>query len=103
MVKIFSLLKRKEGMSLEAFRHWAFYEHPELGKRIPGIMHYRMNVVCEDQPDLPFDAVSEFCFADMAAYQAALASPEGQAAGADAAAHCANRIRLVTEERILIP
>ncbi len=102
MVKILSLMKRKESISLDEFRHWAMNEHPELGKKIPGIMHYRMNVVFEDNPDLPFDAVSEFCFADHDAYQAGFATPEGKAAGGDAAAHCSHRVRLVAEEKMLI-
>ena len=62
MLKVISLLKRKESMSLEAFRRWALEEHPPLGKQLPGIRHYRMSVVLEDNPDLPADAVSEFWF-----------------------------------------
>ena len=45
MVKAISLLKRKEGMSLDEFRTWATQEHPELAKKLPGIRGYRMNVV----------------------------------------------------------
>jgi uncharacterized protein (TIGR02118 family) len=102
MLKVISLLKRKEGMSLEEFRTWALVEHPPLGKKLPGIRHYRMSVVLEDNPDLPADAVSEFWFDDNQARLAAFATPEGQAAGADAAAHCSSRVHLLTEETILI-
>ncbi len=102
MLKVISLLKRKEGMSLEEFRKWALEEHPPLGKKLPGIRHYRMSVVLEDNPDLPADAVSEFWFDDNEARLAAFATPEGQAAGADAAAHCSNRVHLLTKETILI-
>jgi uncharacterized protein (TIGR02118 family) len=102
MLKVISLLKRKEGMSLAEFRKWALEEHPPLGKKLPGIRHYRMSVVLEDDPDLPADAVSEFWFDDNEARLAAFATPEGQAAGADAAAHCSSRVHLLTEETILI-
>ena len=102
MLKVISLLKRKEGMSLEEFRKWALEEHPPLGKKLPGIRHYRMSVVLEDNPDLPADVVSEFWFDDNEARLAAFATPEGQAAGADAAAHCSSRVHLLTEEAILI-
>lgn len=102
MLKVISLLKRKEGMSFEEFRTWALEEHPPLGKKLPGIRHYRMSVVLEDDPDLPCDAVSEFWFDDNDARLAAFATPEGQAAGADAAAHCSSRTHLLTEETILI-
>jgi uncharacterized protein (TIGR02118 family) len=102
MLKVISLLKRKEGMSFEAFRKWALDEHPPLGKKLPGIRHYRMSVVLEDNPDLPYDAVSEFWFDDNEARLAALATEDGKAAGADAAAHCSARVHLLTEEKILI-
>lgn len=102
MLKVISLLKRKEGMSLEEFRKWALEEHPPLGKKLPGIRHYRMSVVLEDNPDLPADVVSEFWFDDNEARLAAFATPEGKAAGADAAAHCSSRVHLLTEETILI-
>ncbi|NIV31148.1 MAG: EthD family reductase [Anaerolineae bacterium] len=102
MLKVISLLKRKEGMGLEEFRKWALEEHPPLGKKLPGIRHYRMSVVLEDNADLPADAVSEFWFDDNEARLAAFATPEGQAAGADAAAHCSSRVHLLTEETILI-
>ena len=86
MLKVVSLLKRNEDMSLEDFRRWALEEHPPLGKKLPGIRHYRMSVVLEDSPDLPYHAVSEFWFDDNEARVAAFATPEGKAAGADAAA-----------------
>jgi uncharacterized protein (TIGR02118 family) len=102
VLKIISLLKRKEEMSLEDFRKWALEEHPELGKKLPGMRHYRMSVILEDNPDLPCDAVSEFWFDDNAAREAAFSTPEGAAAAQDAAAHCSSRVHLLTEEKIII-
>lgn len=102
MLKVVSLLKRNEDMSLEDFRRWALEEHPPLGKKLPGIRHYRMSVVLEDSPDLPYHAVSEFWFDDNEARVAAFATPEGKAAGADAAAHCSSRVHLLTEELVII-
>ncbi len=102
MLKVISLLKRKEGMSLDEFRKWALEEHPQLGKKLPGMRHYRMSVVLEDNPDLPADAVSEFWFDDDAARQAAFATPEGKAAAEDAIAHCSSRTHLLTEEKVII-
>ncbi len=103
MLKVISLLKRKEGTSLEEFRKWALEEHPPLGKKLPGIRHYRMSVVLQDDPNLPADAVSEFWFDDNEARQAAFATPEGKAAAEDASAHCSSRTHLLTEERTIIP
>ena len=102
MLKVISLMKRKEGMSLEDFKQWALVDHPPLGKKLPGIRQYRMSVVLEDNPDLPYDVVSEFWFDNEEARVAAFATPEGKAAGGDAAAHCSSRVHLLTEEKILI-
>ncbi len=102
MLKVISLLKRKEGMSLEEFRRWALEEHPALGKKLPGLRGYRMSVVLQDNPALPADAVSEFWFDDNAAREAAFATEEGKAAAADAIAHCSARVHLLTEEKVLI-
>ena len=102
MIKVISLFKRKEGMSLEAFRNWALEEHPLLGKELPGMRHYRMSVVLEDNPDLPADAVSEFWFDDNDARIVAFATDAGAAAAADAAAHCSTRVHLLTEEKVII-
>ena len=54
MLKVVSLLKRKEDLSLEDFRHWALEQHPLLGKQLPGMRQYRMSVVLNDDPDLPY-------------------------------------------------
>ena len=102
MIKIISLMKRRDDLSLDEFRDWAFNEHPELGKKIPGMRRYHMSCMLEDA-DTPFDVISEFWFDDMAAYQAGFATPEGKAAGGDAAAHCSNRARMVTEDKVIIP
>jgi uncharacterized protein (TIGR02118 family) len=99
MLKVISLLKRKEGMSLDEFRTWALEQHPELGKKMPGMRHYRMSVILDDNPA---DAVSEMWFDDMAARNAAFATDEGKSAAADATAHCSSRTHLLTQEKVLI-
>jgi uncharacterized protein (TIGR02118 family) len=102
MLKVISLLKRKEDINLEDFRKWALEEHPPLGKQLPGLRHYRMSVVLDDNPDFPADAVSEFWFDDNEARVAAFGTPQGKAAAEDAAAHCSNRVHLLTEERVIV-
>jgi len=102
MLKNFSLLKRKEGMSLADFRHWALEEHPELAKKLPGLRRYHMSVLLDDQAELPADAVSEMWFDNMEARAAAFATEAGKAAAADAIAHCSSRTHLLTEEKVFI-
>jgi len=102
MLKNFSLLKRKEGMGLADFRHWALEEHPELAKKLPGLRHYHMSVMLDDQVELLADAVSEMWFDNLEARAAAFATEAGKAAAADAIAHCSSRTHLLTEEKVII-
>jgi uncharacterized protein (TIGR02118 family) len=102
MLKVVSLMKRREDLPFEAFRKWALEEHPQLGKKLPGVRHYRMSVLLEDNPDLPYHAISEFWFDNNDARVAAFSTPEGKAAAEDAAAHASSRVHLLTEEKIII-
>jgi uncharacterized protein (TIGR02118 family) len=102
MLKVVSLMQRKKEIPLDEFRKWALEEHPELGKSLPGIRHYRMSVVFEDSPDLPYHAVSEFWFDDNEARIEAFSTSAGKAAAEDAASHCESRVHLLTEEKVII-
>jgi uncharacterized protein (TIGR02118 family) len=103
MIKILSMMKRKDGMSIQDFRKWMLEEHAEFGKQFPGIKGYKICVVTDDAADGPYDAVNELYFDDLATFQAALATDIGAQAGADIKEHCApDRFRLVTEESIIV-
>jgi uncharacterized protein (TIGR02118 family) len=102
VIKVISLIKRSDELSLDEFRTWALEQHAPMGKQLPGLREYRMSVVENDDPALPYHAVSELYFDDEEAFAAAFATDAGKAAGADVAAHASDRARLVTrEERIL--
>lgn len=102
MVKLISLMKRKEGMSREEFAKWAVEDHSPIGKRMPGIRQYRINVLCLDQPETEFDGVFEMWFDSVEALQAALDSSVGTEAREDAMAHASKRIHLRTEEHLIV-
>ncbi|HLA43400.1 MAG TPA: EthD family reductase [Aggregatilineales bacterium] len=103
MIKILSMMKRKEGMSIQDFRKWAVETHAEIGTRMPGIRHYRICVVQDNHADGAYDLVSELYFDDEDAFKAALQSEVGAEAGADIKEHCApDRFRMITDETIVI-
>ena len=102
MFKVMSLMKRRADMSLADFRQWAHVEHPKLAKKLPGLRGYRMNVAREENPDNPYDAVSEMWFDSAEARLAAIATDEGKAAGGDAASHCASRFHFLVEEKVFV-
>jgi uncharacterized protein (TIGR02118 family) len=102
LLKVISLIKRRDDLPLDEFRAWALEQHAPKGRELPGLREYRMSVVEQDDPSLPYHAVSELYFDDRKAFEAAFATEAGKAAGADVAAHAADRVRLVTrEERIV--
>jgi uncharacterized protein (TIGR02118 family) len=102
VIKVFSLIKRREDLSLDQFRTWALEEHAPRGRQLPGLRRYSMSVIEADDPDLPYHAVSELYFDDEESFKAAFASEAGKAAGADVAAHASSRVRLVTREAQII-
>lgn len=101
MLKVISLLKRKEGMSREEFYNWALNEHPQLGLKIPTLKHYRMNAARLDEPEAAFDAVSEMWFDDAAAFDAGFATDAGKAAREDAMSHASRRVHVRVEEAVI--
>jgi len=102
VLKVFSLIKRREDMSLDEFRTWILEEHAPKGRSLPGLRDYLVSVIEADDPALPYHAVTELYFDDEDAFTAAFASDAGKAAGADVAAHAADRVRLLTsEERVI--
>jgi uncharacterized protein (TIGR02118 family) len=102
MVKLISLIKRKDGMSREEFAKWAIENHSPIGKRMPGIRQYRINILRPDQPESEFDGVFELWFDSIEALQAALDSSVGTEAREDAMAHASKRIHMRTEEHFIV-
>jgi uncharacterized protein (TIGR02118 family) len=102
MIKVLSMMKRKEGMSLDEFRQWLTQEHVKLTRSMPGLEKFVVNIPPVDSPDNPYDSVNELYFKDEASMAAAFASEAGKASGADALAHISSRARLVTVEHKLI-
>src|SRR5688500_20382091 len=62
MIKVMSLMKRKDGMSFDDFRSWLEKDHPKLAKNIPGMRKYTVNILAKSNDELPFDGVSEMWF-----------------------------------------
>jgi uncharacterized protein (TIGR02118 family) len=102
VLKVFSLIKRREDMSLEEFRRWILQEHAPKGRELPGLRQYHVSVIDGDDDSLPYHAVTELYFDDEDAFTAAFASEAGKAAGADVAAHASDRVRLLTSSEQII-
>ncbi len=98
MLKVISLLKRKDRTSPEAFADWLLNHHAPLARRDsgPAPLHHQRAGVGADR--MGADAVNEMWYDSDEARLAGMGSPEGKAAGADAAAKCASRFHVLTVE-----
>ena len=99
MIKVMSLMKRREGMSFEDFRTWIVDDHVAFARNIPGMRKYTVEHAVKAN-DAPFDGVCEMWFDNEAAIAEAFGTDAGKAAGGDAAGHCSNRLRMVCQEKL---
>lgn len=100
MIKVMSLMKRKEGMDFAAFRKWLLDEHVNFARNLPGLRKYTANALVKEDANAPYDGVTELFFDSEQAMADAFATEAGKAAGGDAASHCSNRFRMVCEEKL---
>ncbi|HZT50111.1 MAG TPA: EthD domain-containing protein [Hyphomicrobiaceae bacterium] len=105
MIKSLSLLTRKSGLSREEFRRVWEGEHAPLVKAVPQVRRYVLSFVLDEptRPDVPtqamnVDAVAELWYDDMAALNAAAASPQMQAVQANGALYLGAIKTFITEE-----
>ena len=81
MTKVLVMLHKQEAQSWDEFQRYWHEIHGPIAARIPGLRGYVQNHAT-DRGDVPY-AVAELSFDSPEALQAALATPEGQAALAD--------------------
>ena len=105
MIKLVALVKRKTGMSPQAFRDYWLATHAPLAAAIPGMRGYRINIAGHPgaQNPAPYDGSAEIWFDDRGAMEAGLSSQEGTIAGDDTANFVDDITFLVTEEHVILP
>jgi len=102
MQRVVFYLKRRIDLPQPLFFDWWLGQHRALGEQLPGLRQYTISLVAADEQEGPFDGMAELWFDDLAAADAAFASPVGQAAHADADAHVARLARLNLMEHTII-
>src|SRR3546814_10468699 len=96
MIKAVILLKRRDGMSLQAFSDWLLKDHVPLALKLDGLKRYQVNIA--QTPDGAYDGVSELWFDSEEAMLAAYGTEHGKAVAADSLAHVKSRARLIVDE-----
>jgi uncharacterized protein (TIGR02118 family) len=101
MQRVAIYLKRRTNLLQPVFFDWWLGQHRALAEQLPGLRRYIISLAADAQEG-PFDGIAELWFDDLAAADAAFASPAGQTARADADAHVARRERLNLTEHTII-
>ena len=101
MQRVVIYLKGRTDLTQPVFFDWWLGQHRALAEQLPGLRQYTISLAADAQ-EIPFDGMAELWFDDLAAADAAFASPAGQAARADADAHVAKRECLNLMEHSII-
>jgi len=96
MFKAIILLKRRDGLSHEAFGQWWLERHRPLALRLPGLR--RMVVNLSREPDALYDGASELWFDSESDFLSAYATDIGKAVAADSLSMVSRRDRIAVEE-----
>lgn len=111
MIKSFSFLKRRAGMTHDAFiRHWLDV-HVPMSHDVPGLRGYAVSTIVSEQTrsDVPalamdaFDGLAQTWFDDLDSRARAGASAEGKRWHGDGASIIGNIRMFVTEEHFAVP
>jgi len=98
--KLIGILKRPEGVTIEAFHQWWLQEHATLVKRFPGLKKYAVNLTTNG--DQRFDGVAEVWFDSKEDLERVFSTPEGQAARQSATGHSGELAILFTQEHVIV-
>jgi uncharacterized protein (TIGR02118 family) len=109
MIKRVSRLSRQAGLTREQFTRHRLEVHAPLAHAVPGLRRYVQSHIVEEyrRPDIPttpieVDGIAELWFADRAAMDRALASPEMATLHADGALFIGGNKTFVVEEKVII-
>ena len=102
MFKAMILLSRRDDMTHEEFVHWWVSEHRLLAAQLPGVRRIVFNVVAQGADESGIDGVAELWFDTREDFDAAYATEVGQKTAADSLAHVSSRVRLLTDEHVIL-
>lgn len=105
-IKLIALLKATPGMSRQEFARRWIDDHAPLTLRFRNLKGYRINVALDEyqeiEGDLPYDGTAELWWDSLEEMQQDFASPEAEAAVADADTFTIVRTHIYTRETVLL-
>ncbi|HTK34045.1 MAG TPA: EthD domain-containing protein [Caulobacteraceae bacterium] len=108
MIKIISLLRRKDGMTHEAFvRHWEHVHAPML-RNLPEVRRYVQSHIVTERPtplgaiDGEIDGIVELWFDDLEAFERSWRSPANKAVVEDSHTFIGAIKSFIVDEKTII-
>jgi uncharacterized protein (TIGR02118 family) len=103
MIVVFSLMRRRDDISLGEFhRHW-LDPHGPLVCRFPRLRRYSQNHVIAGGRALPLDGFAELAYDTDADQEVATGSPEMAACDDDSPLFIGSVLRVVSTDRVILP
>lgn len=100
---MFSLMRRRHGVSLDEFRrHW-LDPHGPLVCRFPRLRRYSQNHIAAPRGELPLDGFAELAYDTDASQEATTRSPEMAACDRDSPLFIGSVLRVVCTDRVILP
>jgi uncharacterized protein (TIGR02118 family) len=98
-VKLIVIYDQPDDDTAAFFRHYATV-HAPLVKKTPGLQSFVLNRVTEELVggEPPCILIAEMTFADRASFDAAMRSPENQAAGQDLMTFAKGKVRILVAD-----
>ena len=97
MIKMCTLIKRRDGLTREAFRDWWLNRHAPVARALPGLRRYQISYPI-DEAEHDYDGMAELWFDSEAAMNRSFDSELGHQLLADSQAHAAVRVRIAMRE-----
>ena len=103
-MKAIAFLKKRDDISFDEFTRRLLESHVPFMRAVPGLKRWSVNLAVRGDTPQPYDAVTEFWFADGEAFASAMASEEVAAALRDGEAFVAppGPVVMVAEEHVVI-
>lgn len=103
MIVVFSLMRRRDDVSVEEFRrHW-LDPHGSLVCKFPRLRRYSQNHVITPDGVLPLDGFAELAYDTDADQEEATRSQEMAACDRDSPLFIGSVVRVVTTDRVILP
>ena len=101
MIKVCTLIKRRQGLSREDFADWWLKRHAPRACKLEGLKRYQISLALGED-ESAYDGMAELWFDSVEELRQAFATDLGRALAADSQAQASERVRIVVKENLIL-